>query len=202
MCHVAKLCTAAAVPFPAPTQAEQSPCFINLCCLSFLSVPRHCRQQQEQTVKLKSHMVVSIPCRERGECACLIQAGYFANGSSLLLCLLFHTSGGTFSSSRLPILNSPWLLYCSWCLQKSVRNNETLLKSSLCLASPPLSHCFLEGTDLKVLEMLQVGELRNTSLLLSAFLSEQRGLGLTDTPRPALRSPRAKHRVHHFLPVS
>lgn len=48
-----------------------------------------------------------------------------------------------------------------WCLQKLVRDCEILLKYSLCLASPPLSHCFLEGMDLKVLEMSQVGELRN-----------------------------------------
>lgn len=45
MCHVAKLCTAAAVPFPvpssSPTQAEQSSCFIKLCSLSLLAVPRH-----------------------------------------------------------------------------------------------------------------------------------------------------------------
>lgn len=61
MCHMAKFCTAEiAVPFPvpisSPTQAEQSPCIINLCCLSFLTVSRHLRQQWKQTLKLKSHI--------------------------------------------------------------------------------------------------------------------------------------------------
>lgn len=61
MCHMAKVCTEAGaapfrVPISSPIQAEQSPCIINLCRLSFLSVPRHLRQQWKQTLKLKSHI--------------------------------------------------------------------------------------------------------------------------------------------------
>lgn len=61
MCHMAKVCTEAGaapfrVPISSPIQAEQSPCIINLCRLSFLSVPRHLRQQWKQTLKLKSRI--------------------------------------------------------------------------------------------------------------------------------------------------
>lgn len=100
MCHMAKVCTAAVaapfcVPISSPSQAEQSPCIINLCCLSFLSVPRHLRQQWKQTLKLKSHIGIEPQryCLQKGkQVYWLVKIDCFPNGSFLPLHSLFHSS--------------------------------------------------------------------------------------------------------------